>query len=104
MRICTSPTLYLRVSVIYWPVTPLRTTQQGQPRPAGLASISSPRMQSLLFQNQHCGSDRGGPLSAPVAHRRLRNVAGANDLVGDAVDLLFLVPALVRVEFHVQGG
>ena len=55
-------------------------------------------MQRLLFENQNCCRDGRGPQAALVAHGRLCHVTGADDLVGDAVDLLLRPSSLVGIE------
>jgi hypothetical protein len=75
--------------------------QQGQPRRAGLALLPNSGMQPLFGENHHGSSNRGRPQSALVAHGRLRNVAGTHDFVGDAINLLLLVPTLVRIEINI---
>src|SRR5512143_140460 len=59
---------------------------------------------SLLLENEDCRRDRRGPQRLLIADRRLRDVHGAHDLVRHPVDFLLLVPALIRIEFDVQGG
>src|ERR1700739_667138 len=61
-------------------------------------------MHYLRFKNQNCSSDGGGPQSTLVANGRLGDVAGAHNLVGDAVDFLLLVPARIRIEVHIESG
>src|SRR6202034_3371535 len=68
------------------------------------AYSSSPIRPILLVQDQYRGSNGCGPLATLIADSRLGDVAGADDLVGDAVDFLFLVPALVGVEFNIERG
>jgi len=59
----------------------------------------------LVFVEDKDGSgDGGGPEAALVADRGLGDVAGAHDFVGDAIDLLLFVPALVGVEVDVERG
>src|SRR4029079_11983786 len=58
----------------------------------------------VLGEDQDGGGDDRGPQSALVADRGLGDVGGADDLVGDAINLFLLVPGTVRVELHVQGG
>src|SRR5579862_9056704 len=57
-----------------------------------------------LVEDQDGGGDHGGPEAALVADGGLGDVRGANDLVGEAVNLLLLVPGAIGIEFHVQGG
>src|SRR5258708_16211046 len=59
---------------------------------------------SVVFADEDGGAEDGGPEAALVADRGLRDVEGADDLVGDAIDLFFLVPGKIRVKFHVKGG
>src|SRR5215472_292337 len=59
---------------------------------------------SRLFENQNRRCNHRGPQAALIAYAALGNVGGADDLVGDAVNLLFFIPGLVRVEFHVERG
>src|SRR5450631_588087 len=59
----------------------------------------------LLGVEEEDGSgDGGGPATVFVTDGGLGDISGANDLVGDAVDLLLLVPALVGVEVDVESG
>jgi hypothetical protein len=58
----------------------------------------------IVFADEDGGAEHGGPEAALVADSGLRDVHGADDLVGDAVDLFFLVEAEIRVKFHVQSG
>ena len=59
---------------------------------------------SSLVEDQHRGRDHRGPQAALVAHAALGDVGGADDFVGDAVNLFFLVPGSIRIEFHVERG
>ena len=61
-----------------------------------------PSAGSLFQQNRR--RDDGGPPAPFVAHGGLCDVHGADDLVGDAVDFLLLVPARVGIEVHVERG
>ena len=60
--------------------------------------------QSLVNSQQDGRSKHGGPETSLVADRRLRDVHRADDLIGDQVDLLFLIPASVGIEFNAQRG
>src|SRR5260370_15985771 len=84
-------------------------------RKKAAASPNSPRMtfiESLpgkiqrwalvVFADEDGGAENGGPEAALVADGGLRDVHGADDLVGNAVDFFFFVEAQVRIEFHVQ--
>src|SRR5277367_3695531 len=59
---------------------------------------------SILFKNQDRRRDDCRPEAAPVSDGRLGDVGSADDLVRDAVDFLFLVPAFIGVEIDVEGG
>src|SRR6185437_11784958 len=52
-----------------------------------------PMRRSGLFENQNRRGYGGGPQATLVAHSRLRDVGGANNFVGDAIRLFFLVTA-----------
>src|SRR5713101_6252677 len=56
----------------------------------------------VVFADKDGGAEDGRPEAALVADGGLRDVHGADDLVGNAVDLFFFVEAQVRIEFHVQ--
>src|SRR5437588_10725874 len=56
----------------------------------------------VIFADENGGAEDGGPEAALVADGGLRDVHGAHDLVGDAIDLFFLVEGQVRIKFHVQ--
>jgi hypothetical protein len=58
----------------------------------------------VVFADEDGGAEDGGPEAAFVADGGLCNVHGADDLVGNAVDLFFLVEAEIGIKFHVQSG
>ena len=58
----------------------------------------------LVVEEQDRGGDGGGPGSALCADCGLRDVGSLNNLVGDAVYLLLLIPTLVGVKVDVEGG
>src|ERR1700676_4626361 len=72
------------------------------------ASRQNPRRRGIsdlvVFADEDGGAEDGGPQAPLVADGGLRDVHGADDLVGDAVDLFFFVPGKIRIKFHVQGG
>src|SRR5215470_16513677 len=55
-----------------------------------------------LFEDKDGGGNYGDPFTVFVAHAALRDVSGANDLVGDPVDLLLFVPRFIGIEIHVE--
>src|SRR5205814_3118578 len=55
-----------------------------------------------LSADQHGGGDDGRPEAFLVADRRLGDVLGSHDLIREPVDLLLLVPALVRIELEAK--
>src|SRR5581483_10974521 len=57
-----------------------------------------------LVENEDGRGDHGCPQAALIAHRRLRDVRGAHDLIRDPVDFLLLIPRPVRIEFHIERG
>ena len=61
-------------------------------------------MQLVVFADKDSGAEDGGPEAALVAHGGLRDVHGADNFVGDAVDLFFLVEAQIWIKFHIEGG
>src|ERR1039458_9415033 len=64
----------------------------------------SRRFRLLVVEEEDSAGDGSGPAAVLVPNRRLGYVGGANDFVGDAIDLFFLVPALVGVEVEVERG
>src|SRR5882672_12471181 len=56
----------------------------------------------VVFTDEDGGAENGGPEAALVADGGLRDVHGADDLVGDSIDFLFFVERQIRIEFHVQ--
>ena len=46
----------------------------------------------IVFAEEDCGGEDGGPEAAFIAYGGLRDVHGADDLVGDSVDFFFFVP------------
>src|SRR5713101_2499485 len=58
----------------------------------------------VVFADEDGGAEDGAPQAALIADGGLRDVHGADDFIGDAVDLFFLVPGKVGIEFHVEGG
>src|ERR1700722_9177759 len=70
----------------------------------GVYTRKRPNRETTLVEDQHRGRDHRGPQAAFVAHRGLRHVGGAHDLVGEAVNLFFFVPGSVGIEFHVERG
>jgi hypothetical protein len=56
---------------------------------------------SVVFADENSGAEDGCPQSALIANRRLRDIHGADDFVGNAIDLFFLVPGQIRIKFHV---
>src|SRR6266436_6308499 len=57
----------------------------------------------VVFANEDGGAEDGGPEAALVADGGLRDVHGANDFVGDAIDLFFFVEGQIRIKFHIQS-
>jgi len=55
-----------------------------------------------LIEDQYRRGDYRGPEAAFVADGGLGHVGGADDFVGEAVDLLLLVPGAVGIELDVQ--
>src|SRR6202142_61318 len=79
------------------------------PATAGAAKISAHSSLDgwaglFLVEDQDGGSYDRGPEAAFVADRRLGDVRGADDFVGDTVDFFFLGPGTVGVEFDVEGS
>src|ERR1700678_1829747 len=72
--------------------------------PAYAFLVSAFPLSAFLVEDQYRGRDHGRPQASLIADRRLRNVGGADDLVGGAVDLFFFVPRPVRIEFDVERG
>src|SRR3954463_7234048 len=66
-----------------------------------VASGPAVRPETRLPDENRCGHDRR-PETFFVADRRLRHVLSADDLVREAIDFLFFVPALVRIEFEAE--
>jgi len=59
--------------------------------------------QECLVEDQYRGCDYGRPEAALIADGGLGDIGRPDNFVGEAVDLLFLVPGAVRVEFDVKG-
>src|SRR5579883_115224 len=59
---------------------------------------------SILFKDEDCRSYGRCPAPMLVTNCGLRHIGGADNFVGDAIDFLLLVPALVGVEFEVECG
>src|SRR5580693_9044092 len=57
-----------------------------------------------LIEDQHRRGDYCGPEAALIAYCGLGDVGGADDFIGEAIDLFFLVPGAVGVELHVERG
>src|SRR5437762_6043133 len=70
--------------------------------------MPAPRNWKLETENwladEDGGGDDGGPQRFLIAHRGLRDVLSAHNLVREPVNFLVLVPALVRVELEAQRG
>src|SRR6185436_7142256 len=58
------------------------------------------RRVGLALTDEHRRRNDGGPPALFVADGGLRDVLGADDLIGQPVDFFFLVPALVGVELE----
>src|SRR5579859_1666970 len=58
----------------------------------------------VVFADEDGGAENGGPEAALVADGGLRDVHGANDFVGDAVDLFFLIPGQIWIKFDVESS
>src|SRR5579863_1749470 len=65
-------------------------------------SLAEPRR--WLVEDQDGGGDYGGPQAALIADGGLGDVGGADDFVGEAVDLLLFVPGTVGIELDVQSS
>src|ERR1700676_361512 len=59
-------------------------------RPSTRSERRGARRALIFVEDKDGRRNGGGPQPALVAHGRLGHVAGANDLVGDAIDLLLL--------------
>src|SRR6266403_1733646 len=81
-----------------------RRTQSAQDGEADASSLQDEAEKLVVLADEDCGAEDGGPKTALVADGGLRDVHGADDLVGDAVDFFFLVEGQVRIELHVQSG
>jgi len=46
----------------------------------------------IVFAEEDCGGEDGGPEAALIAYGGLGDVHGADDLIGDSVDFFFFVP------------
>jgi hypothetical protein len=58
----------------------------------------------LFVEDQNGGRDDRCPQAAFVAHGGLGDICSADDLVGYPVNLFFLVPGTIGVEFDVERG
>src|SRR5258705_2272516 len=63
---------------------------------------SAARQGQGFLSDEDGGGDDGGPEAFLVAHGALGDVLNVNDLVGQPVDLLLFVPALIRVELETE--
>jgi hypothetical protein len=72
--------------------------------PTKNGSKDPPLRELVVFADQDGGAQDGGPEAALIADGGLRDVHGADDFVGDSVDLFFLVPGKIRIKFHVESG
>src|ERR1700722_3315841 len=61
-------------------------------------------MRLLVVKDQNGGGDGGRPAAMLVADGRLRDVGGAHNLVGNAVNLFLLIPALVGIEVEIESS
>src|SRR5713226_2619578 len=94
-----------------WSATGTRSTEQAATSLRNIRNRAMAHLQSnvglqklVVFADEDGGAEDGGPQAALVADGRLRDVEGADDFVGDAVDLFFLVPRKIRIKFDVEGG
>src|SRR5260370_18361343 len=92
-----------------WSETGTRSTEQAATslrniRNRAMAYLqSNVRLQKLVvFADEDGGAENGGPQAALVADGGLRDVHGAHDFVGDAIDFFFVVERKIRVKFHVE--
>src|SRR5260370_6031729 len=60
--------------------------------------------ESVILADEDGSAKNGAPKAALVADGGLRDVHGANNFVGDAVDLFFFVERQIGIKFHVQSG
>src|SRR5260370_619405 len=70
----------------------------------GPLQISAGLQNLVVFADEDSRAENGGPKAALVADSGLRDVHGADDFVGNTINLFFFVEAEIRVEFHVEGG
>jgi hypothetical protein len=56
------------------------------------------------LQDKYGSRYHGSPQLLFVADRGLRDIQRTDDFIGNLVDLLFLIPACVRIEIHAKGG
>src|SRR5713226_7634832 len=91
-----------------WSAAGTRSTEQAATSLRNIRNRAMAHLQSnvglqklVVFADEDGGAENGGPQAALVADGRLRDVHGADDFVGDAVDFFFFVERQIRVEFHV---
>src|SRR5258708_23338392 len=94
-----------------WSAAGTRSTEQAATSLRNIRNRAMAQLQSnvglqklVVFADEDGGAEDGGPEAALVADGGLRDVHGADDFIGDAVDLFFFVERQVRVEFDVQRG
>src|SRR5258706_14420282 len=81
-----------------------RRTQSAQYGEPDASSLQDEAEKLVVFADEDGSAENGGPKTALVADGGLRDVHGADDFVGNAVDLFFFVEGQVRIKFHVQRG
>src|SRR5882757_6839939 len=102
--ICTKPMRYFKaVGMLFLEPRCYLILHASERRETGAPRLWFRRASGLL-EDEDCRGNHGRPSAAFVADRRLRDVGGTDNLVRDAVNLLLLVPARVRIELHVERG
>ena len=59
---------------------------------------------NYLFEDQNRRSDGCCPQGLFITHCRLRDIRGANNLVGESVNFFLFVPTFVWIELDIESG